>query len=102
MAGGTGAPYWERSANIRASTMKITTGTPTVPTTPIGSRAKIFVSSHVSRQILRIIRGLSSVTNSVAGQSEEHILQRRHLAAKVDDMYPMLGQAPDDMGDELL
>src|SRR5688572_28662632 len=72
------------------------TGMPTVPNTPIGSRMKILISSHVSFRSPR-----TSVSDQVAGQLEVRILERRQRGAEVGDPDAMLRRAADYMRHEV-
>ena len=47
-------------------------------------------------------RKLELFTNGMTGQSQENVLERRDLGAEVGDSHPMLRQALNDLGDELL
>src|SRR5512140_3517809 len=85
--------------NARPNATKISTGTPTVPNTPSGSRTNILVSSQVSLQSPRSIR--VSVPNHVAGQLEEHVLEGRNLRAEVEHRHPVFRQALDHVGHEI-
>src|SRR5436305_1655610 len=91
------APRRVPSPNIRPNMTKISTGMPTLPKKPSGSRTKIFVSSQASFQRPRNM----SVSNRVAGQAEEHILERRELGAKVGDGDPVGGDALDHAGHDV-
>ena len=90
-----------RGPSIRPSTTKISTGMPTVPMTPIGSRTKILISSQVSPRV-RAAWSAASVANRVTGQLEKDVLERRQLGAEVDHADPMLRQALDDLGHEIV
>src|SRR5689334_18570426 len=69
--------------STRVSTTRTSTGTPTVPITPNGSRTKILTSSQVSLQSPRSMLSAASVANHVAGQLEKDVLKRRELRAEV-------------------
>src|SRR4051812_15950007 len=94
----TGAEGNARPAS-RPNTTNITTGTRIVPTAPIGSRRKIFVSSQVSFSSPRSI--LASVPDRMPGQREEHVLERRQHRAEIGHADAVLGHAVDDGGDEI-
>src|SRR5688572_27449392 len=81
----------------RLMTRKISTGIPTVPKTPIGSRRKILASSQVSFRSPRM-----SVANQLAGELQVRVLQRRHNRAEVGHSNPVLGDAVDDMGYQII
>src|SRR4051812_18648263 len=81
----------------RPSPRKTMTGMPTVPETPIGSRTKILISSHVSRSRFT----WPSLANRPASQSQEHILEGRQLGTKVRDPDPVLRDARDDVRDQI-
>src|SRR5215471_2575246 len=79
----------------RPSPRKAITGITIVPMAPIGSRMKIFVSSHVSFNRPRM-----SVPDGMAGQPEEDVLEIRHDGPEVRDADPVLRHAVDDGGDQ--
>ena len=93
---------------------------PIVPNTPIGSRTKILISTHVRRQsplsmiagprhgapsaLARVTRhfrhtsvGILSVPDRMAGQPEEDVLERRDHGAEVGDPDAMLREALDHL-----
>src|SRR5882724_2037553 len=84
----------------------ISTGISTVPSAPSGSRMKILISSQVSFNSPRHISSPQSpssvsVANRVAGDREEHVLERRQQRAEVGRADPVLGQALDHVGHEV-
>src|SRR5436190_18662257 len=79
---------------------KISSGSATVPITPSGSRTKILSSSHVNRQRPRSITVLESLSNRVAGQLEEDILESRAVRAEIDDAHVVLRNAANHVGDQ--
>src|SRR6478672_263958 len=81
----------------RPRTTKTRTGMPTVPNTPIGSRTKILISSHVSRSSFT----MRSLADRAAGQSQEHILEGRQLGAEIADADTMFRDAGDGVGHEV-
>src|SRR4030095_8424382 len=84
-----------------ASPRNSTIGMTMLPKRPSGSRAKILISRRTSfRRDRMAIRGL--VTNRVPRQLEEHILQVRHAGAELGDAHPVLREAVDDVGHEVL
>src|SRR5438067_12714477 len=69
------------------TTRKTTTGVSSVPMKPIGSRAKIFASTHVSFQKpRRKVARIRSVPDAVASELEEDVLERRYLGAEAADV----------------
>src|SRR5882672_5385177 len=78
--------------------MKTTTGMTMVPAAPMGSRMKILISSQVSFRRPRS----TSIPDRVAGQREEHILEAGQHGPEVGDADPVLRQAVDHGGDEVL
>src|SRR6476469_1956510 len=84
--------------NRRPSATNSSTGIPTVPNRPSGSRTKILISSHVSFQSPRSMA--PSVSNRVAGQPEKDILERRKHRSEIGDPDSMLGEALDHVRDE--
>src|SRR5438128_6244992 len=76
-----------RRPSTRPIATNISTGTAIVPIAPSGSRMKILISSQVSLRRLRI-----SISNRVAGQLEEHVLEIRKLSAEVGHPDPVLGK----------
>src|SRR6185436_19936345 len=83
--------------NRRPSATNSSTGIPTVPNRPSGSRTKILISGHVSFQSPRSMS--PSVSNRVTGQPEKDILERREHGAEVGDPDSMFGEALDHVGD---
>ena len=69
-------PSW--GPNIRPRPTKRITGTTTVKPNPIGSRTKIFISSHVSA-VSPLITGIAVIapllSNRPSGQREEYVFQ---------------------------
>src|SRR6266540_1489792 len=86
------APRRVNGPTARRSTMKNNTGIAIDPIRPSGSRAKILISSQVSRQSPRNI-GKSSVSNCVAGQLEKNVLERWDFRAEIGDPEAMFRQA---------
>src|SRR5262245_13086116 len=82
----------------RPITAKTITGIPIVPMTPSGSRRKILISSQVSLKSPRIC----SVSNGVAGETQEDVFQRRRHRAEIGDLDASLGQALNDARDEFV
>src|SRR5688572_15935934 len=72
---------------------KRSTGTPTVPKRPSGSRTKILISSHASCERLLI-----SIPNRVAGEAQEHVLERRHDGVEVGHGDGVTRHTLDDVG----
>src|SRR6185295_1923699 len=89
-----------KRAKTRPSTTTVNVGTTSVPMSPSGSRAKILSSSQVSFQRCRSV--IVSVSNGMAGDLQKHVLQRRRLGAEVGDVDPMIREAPDHRGHEIL
>src|SRR4051812_626146 len=87
---GTGATRLPKTRPISTNTA---TGAATAPIAPSGSRTKILISSHVSCQSPRM-RG-SLVSNRVAGELQEHILEARLNSAEVGHADAMERQAVD-------
>src|SRR5262249_45330902 len=91
----------------RVSAKKLTTGSATVPMTPIGCGSKILIASQVSRQSPRSMVGTSiaictSIANRVAGQLEKDVLERRDLRTKIDHRHSMLCHTLNHVGDEIV
>src|SRR4051794_8810570 len=84
------------------SSRKRITGMPSVPTTPIGSRRKIFVSIQLSLRSPFSIARLPSVPDRPAGELEEDILERRHLGAEAADARAVARDGVNDLGDEVV
>src|SRR5262245_25777264 len=91
-----------RGPGSRPNPTYTSTGRPSVPITPSGSRRKILISSQVSFQSPRsmvsaevISVSLPSVANLMAGELKKHILECRKLGAEVDDADPVLAQTVD-------
>src|ERR1044071_622882 len=91
MAASTGRPVLRNSASgdagvaaapriSRPTTTNTMTGTASVPKSPIGSRAKILISSHVSSN-----NPFISVPYRVAGELQEDVLQGRHARMEIGD-----------------
>src|ERR1043165_6648426 len=105
MAASTGRPVLRNIASgdagmaaprmRRPNTTNTSTGTPRVPKRPIGSRAKTLISSQASCQSPFI-----SVPDRVAGQTEEHVLERRHGGVEVGDGDAVARDALDHVGHE--
>src|SRR6185436_8389484 len=90
----SGAPGEAAAPRMRRpSTKNTTTGMAIVPNRPSGSRAKILISSQVSCQSPFI-----SIPDGVAGQPEEHVLERRQRRVKVGDGDAMARDALDHVG----
>src|SRR5687767_10433217 len=80
-------------ATARLINRKTSTGMPMDPITPNGSRRKILISSQVRRSRPC---SMGSIADTVAGEAQEHVLERRDLGAEIDHRHAMLGQAVDD------
>src|SRR5829696_5930327 len=78
----SGARTLALAPSRRPSTTNTITGIASVPNSPSGSRAKIFISIHVSFQSPRIIW---SVPHRVAGDFQEHIFQGRRQPLRLAD-----------------
>src|SRR5437588_3241107 len=85
----------------RPNMMNTSTGTTMVPMAPSGSRRKILISSQVSCQRPRR-RCMDSVPHGVAGEHEEDILEIRKHGAELGDSDPLLGEALDHLGHEIV
>src|SRR4249919_1976031 len=83
----------------RPNPTKIATGMRIVPSAPSGSRMKILISSQVS---CSRPRNINSIADRVAGDREKDVLERRQQRAEVGRPNPVLGQALDDVGHEIL
>ena len=87
----------------RLITTNSSTGTPTVPRRPSARARRSSRSSQVS--VSRVRAALfreASVSNHVPSQFEKDVLERWELRAEVDDPNPMLRQAMDDLGHEII
>src|SRR6266404_5916388 len=84
---------------ILPNSIRTRTGATTVPNAPIGSRKNIFSSSQTSLQSPRIIY---LIPNGVAGDLDENILEVGQNCAEFADTKSILGETPDDAGDEIL
>src|SRR5262245_7650092 len=94
----------------RARPKKTMSGMRRLPKSPSGSRAKILISSHVSfssdlsaiviHSLLPPLRG--SVTNGMPSQFQKHILEVRLFASELRDPDPVLRDAVNDIGHEIL
>src|SRR4051812_22879425 len=86
---------------IRPSTTKAITGIAMVPKAPIGSRRKILISSQVSLSNPRMPL-TRSVANRVARQLQEHVFEVRGSCPEVGHTDPVLGQARDHLGHQIV
>src|SRR6476659_9931471 len=86
---------------IRPSTMNAITGNAIVPKAPIGSRRKILISSQVNFSKPRTASP-PSVANRVARQLQEHVFEVWSAGPEVGHPDPMLGQARDDFGHQIV
>src|SRR5262245_57227892 len=97
--------------SIRPSSTKSSTGTPTVPKSPSGSRTKILTSSHVSfhSPFIRLLRPAAIghrpcvlVSHRMSRQLDEHILERRQDRPEVLDADLVLGNRLNHAADEII
>src|SRR5262245_24723006 len=85
--------------STRPITMQTSTGTPTEPKAPSGSRMNTLISIHVSHNRPRSI---ISIANGVTGKGEKHVLERWQHRSKVGDADPVRRDAVDHVRHQIL
>src|SRR6476659_8531140 len=88
----------KRLPKMRPNTTNTTTGIPTVPMRPSGSRTKILISSQVSFRSWRNI----SAPNRMPRHLQEHVLERRQHGPEVRDVDAVFRQAVDHVRHEIV
>src|SRR6266853_3967819 len=93
---------WSRPPMNRPATTNTRTGRMIDPNAPSGSRRKILISSQVSFQSPRSMSESLSIADRMAGQFQKNVLQVGQHGAEVGDPDPILGEALDHLGHEVV